>query len=241
MNGSDSLRNGLGAICVLDIETAPDPHALALAGLKRSKQTDDAAALHRIEDVSMLRAYEAPDGTWSEFRLSSYSAKTSTEIDVLEAIDEHLEELVHRGGALVTYNGLRHDLPVIRRRAARHLMMGAPWMTRDEIFRHYDVMMMAPGGRLRRWSKLRDTAAGLGIPVAFQLPTRGIGTATAGIRKSQVDVVATFLVMLYDVSMRRGSEVPIRSGWQALSRYIGAMGPHGDHLAQFTRHPLGIQ
>ncbi len=229
----------LGAICVLDIETAPDPFALSLAGLRHSDRANGAAALHQITDASVLHAREDEDGSWKAFELSSFTIKDSSEDELLQSIDQHLHRLREQNGKIVTYNGVRHDLPVLRRRAARHLMFDGSWILPDDDISHYDLMLMAPGGRSGSWSKLRDTAAGLGIPVAYQLPTRGIGTATAGVRKSQVDVVTTFLVLLHDVALRRGSGEPLRRGWRALSKYIKTMGPHGDHLAQYRRHPLG--
>jgi hypothetical protein len=239
MKVAHTRQAALGAICVLDIETAPDPFALALAGLKHSDRANGAAALHQITDASVLHACEDEDGSWNAFELSSFTIKDSSEDELLQSIDQHLHRLRKHNGKIVTYNGVRHDLPMLRRRAARHLMFDGSWILPDEDVPHYDLMLMAPGGRSGSWSKLRDTAAGLGIPVAHQLPTRGLGTPTAGVRKSQVDVVATFLILLHDLALRRGSDEPLRRGWRALSQFIRTMGPHGDHLAQYRRHPLG--
>jgi hypothetical protein len=238
MSEPHSRCSAMGAICVLDLETAPDPMALSLAGLRKAERAHGAAALHQITDATVLHAREEEDGSWSGFQLSSYTVRDSDEAELLRSLDLDLDRLRRQDGTIVTYNGVRHDLPVLRRRAARHLMFDGSWILPDDKIRHYDLMLMAPGGRSGSWSKLRDAAAGLGIPVAHQLPTRGLGTATAGVRKSQVDVLATFLVMLHDVALRRGSSEPLRRGWRSLAQYIGTMGPHGDHLAQYRRHPL---
>ena len=228
----------LGNVCVLDIETAPDPFAIALAGSKE-KSKDTTALLHHITDASVLCAHEKPDGTWTNFELKSFTAKGQSETDTLLGIDRYLTRLTSNAGTLVSYNGIKHDMQVVRRRAANHLMFEMPGIFPSVELRHLDLMRVIPTGTQQRWGKLRDVAAGLGIPVSYQTLSRGMGVATPGIRKSQVDVVATFLVMLYELATWRRDVGPVVLGWGALGKYISEMGPHGDHLAQYRRHPLG--
>jgi len=56
---------------------------------------------------------------------------------------------------------------------------------------------IAGGGQ---WFKLRDVAAGLGLPVAHEVPNRGIGAVSRAARKGEVDIAVTFLLFLYDLS-----------------------------------------
>lgn len=228
-----------GTVCVIDIETSPDPLAMAMFGGRRTASREASAALHRINDVSVLFATEAEDGSWRDFRVASHTAVDTCEEVLLRAIDDHLVQLRRKEGRLISYNGIAHDLPTIRRRAARHLMFDMPGLDDDNALRHLDMMLMVPRNRRGQWSKLNEVAAGLGIPIAHELPSRGIGQATVGIRKSQVDVVMTFLVFLYELALRRRCADPVIAGWRGLGAHIRGMGPHGEHLAQFRRHLLG--
>lgn len=230
------LRDNLGNILVLDIESAPDPHSVALSG-RRGRVGETPAALHLITDVSMLRATEAANGTWSGVRLSSVADGQADEEKLLRAVDTELAALWRRDGTLVTYNG-RHDVAVLVRRCARHLMFDTSGIGCAPDHTQIDMMLMRTGGG-GRLESLKSVAAGLGIPTAHQLPGRGMRAPSPGVAKSQTDVAMTFIVMLYELSMRRRDARAVREGWQALGRHIADMGPHGEHLAQFRRHPLG--
>ena len=230
------LQAALGHVLVLDVESAPDPHSVALAG-KRGRVGDTPAALHLITDVSMLRATESDDGSWGAMRLRSVARGQDDEERLLREVDAELGALWARGGTLVTYNG-RHDIAVLLRRCARHLMFDMPGIARAPDMPHLDMMLMRTGGG-GRLESLKAVAAGLGIPTAHQLPGRGTRAPSAGVAKSQTDVAMTFVVMLFELAMRRRDAAPVLKGWEALGRHIAAMGPHGEHLAQFRRHPLG--
>lgn len=229
---------GFGRMCVLDIETAPDPLALAMAG-KRGGATEHSAALHYISDASALVATEDADGHWRDFEMRSFSCSRLDEVNILRSINGILTTLWASGGTLVTYNGVGHDMIMLQRRAARHLMFDLPGIATAHAQRHLDIMLMMTSPREQRWSKLREVAAGLGIPTSHQHANRGLDPKTAGIRKSQTDVSMTFLVSLFELSMRRQDAGAVIRGWRAFGEYIARMGPHGDHLAQFRRHPLG--
>lgn len=228
---------GIGRILVLDIESATDPYALALAG-RRGRVAETGAALHLITDVSMLAATERDDGSWDEMSIVSVSGGQDDEPGLLRKVDAQLRSLQRRDGVLVTYNGA-HDTTVLIRRCARHLMFDMTGIASARDGRQFDPMTMRAGPKNERWSKLKEVAAGLGIPTAHQLQGRGTTVATAGMAKSQTDVAMTFLVMLYELSMLRRDAGAVMRGWRALGGHIAAMGPHGEHLGQFRRHPLG--
>lgn len=224
----------LGRIGVLDIETAPDPQALALLHARPTKAVTS-VAVHRIVALSTLRAEERSDASWHVFDLQSTAQTEATsEIDMLVKANELLTWLTEDDGMLATYNGKRHDLLVLRRRSARHLLFDLEGIQALPSIWHHDLMVdaMTTG---KQWFSLRDHAAGLGIPVAHQVPGKGLGPAHATERKGQVDVAATFLVLLYDLALRRGTALPVTSGWRALGDAIRRMGTHGEHLAQFRR------
>lgn len=234
----EALAESIGLVCVIDVETAPDPIAASYAAV-RGRSTDDKTALHRLTDASMLFAREDADGGWSGFDLRSFTIEDDDEERLLRNIDGQLQRVGDGVGRLASFNGISHDLPVLRRRAARHLAFDLPGIfpVRDQA--HLDLMRIVPSPRPWRPGSLRDQAAGLGMPVAYQFGRDGIGARSKGIRKSQVDVSATFILMLYEIAARRGRADPVIRGWRAFGDYIRRMGPHGEHLAQFRRCALG--
>jgi hypothetical protein len=231
------LTRPIGRVCVLDIESATDAHALALSG-RRGRVTETSAALHLITDVSMLSATESSDGSWTDITLQSVASNQVGEEKLLRDVDAELSSLWRLAGMLVTYNG-SHDTTVLMRRCARHLMFDMDGIASAPEKPQFDLMRMRAGSHAERWGKLKDVAAGLGIPTAHQLPSRGMSAPTPGVTKSQTDVAMTFVIMLYEMSMARRDVATVIRGWRALGRYITDMGPHGEHLAQFRRHPLG--
>ena len=138
---ASSISKPLGRVAVLDIETSYDPYALAL--LKRSAGRREApAAIHRIFAASALFATERVSDVWEDLSIQSVSAiqdEPAGEERILTAIDGWLGRLDAAGGILVTYNGRRHDLPVIARRAARHLNFSATLMDAARR-RHLDML-----------------------------------------------------------------------------------------------------
>ncbi len=230
---------GLGRILVIDLETAPDPMAVRLLPLRERSKPVSAAA-HRIMAASMLEAEESADGGWCVCRVRTFSIDDSTaEIDVIRAIDRALLLVANDGGLLVSFNGRRHDITMMRMRAAAHLAFGMAGIASLSHISHRDLMTdsIAGGGQ---WFKLRDVAAGLGIPVAHDVPSSGLPAASRAARKGEVDVAATFLVFLHDLAHRRSDVAPVLDGWRALGDYIRRAGPVGQHLAQFRRHLLGL-
>lgn len=236
MHDTRQYVDPLGEICVLDIETGPDASALETTA-RRSGAVP--AALHHVRDASLLRAMEANDGSWVVSKIVSTTPREREEEDVVRFVDQQLASVLARGGTLITYNGLRFDLPFLRRRAAAHLMFDLPGLVGADSSRHIDVMTIAHARRDGKWAELRHAAQSLGIPTSHQVPAHGIGATSAGVRKSQLDVAMTFLVLLFELSIMRRDAGAVIDGWRALGRYIAEMGPHGDHLAQFRRHPLG--
>jgi hypothetical protein len=186
-------------VLVIDVETAPDPIALSrIPPRERSKTVS--TALHRIGVASMLEAEEVANGRWRVSSIKSLVADGALgELDVLRRIDRALLSVANNRGTLVTFNGRRHDTVSIRLRAAAHLAFGMTGIAALSSMNHRDLMTdsIAGGGQ---WFKLRDVAAGLGIPVAHEVPNRGIGAVSRAARKGEVDIAVTFLLFLYDLS-----------------------------------------
>ena len=151
-------------------------------------------------------------------------------------IEAELSALAERGGTLVTYNGRRHDAGVLRQRAAAHWMFGLSGFEALDTLAHRDLMHEVTHGWRDAWPSLRDACAGYGIPTDHMLTSRD-ATLPIAIRKSQVDCVATFLVLLYELAIERGDESTLVAGWTALAAYLGEPHIRAPHLNQLRWHP----
>lgn len=227
-----------GRFAVLDIETAPDPEAVALAKRNVDRRSAGGSALHAIAAAAVLEAKETDDGLWTVTHLHSWSRPDDDEFRILTGIEAVVAEVAAADGTLVTYNGIRHDLAVLRRRAARHWMFELEGWRCLQTMRHRDLMIENFGSPDATWPSLRDACAALAIPTNHC--TTGASAATTGtqLRKCETDVASTFLLMLHALAMERGSIRPLREGWAALARYAGGPVRNLPHLAQFGRSPL---
>ncbi|WCT72626.1 hypothetical protein PQ455_13415 [Sphingomonas naphthae] len=217
----------LGPVIVLDIETAPDPAVVAIAGRGREI---DRAALHRLVAVSMLVGCEDADG-WGSFEL--VSAATDDEMRMLKLINRRLEWLHIEGGTLLTYNGVSHDFTCLRRRRNANWAFDLAGIAALGDIRHFDLMRMSSRGPLKPWPSLRDSCAALGIPMNHLLVPSASEPRAASVRKSQADVVGTFLLFLFETAAARASAASLSAGWRALSKFLGEPAVRAPHLEQF--------
>lgn len=224
---------------MLDLETAPDKSVYPYlrqppAGLEFS--------LLAITSASLLHFHEEPENNWQVTSIASCRPAgdpDAAEEAILEFVDQGLSRSQIDQLHVVTYSGGRFDLPLLKRRAARHLRFDLEAVLAPDTW-NLDLMFTATRLRGAKWPKLEYAAAGLGIPAAYQLPS------TVGARalvpkerwKGELDVVTTYLLLLYELGIRRRSELPVMLGWAALADRIDQMGGLGEHLQLFARHPL---
>jgi hypothetical protein len=217
---------------VFDIETTLDEGAAAAAGYKGNGIP---SALQRITTACLLVAKEDQDGNWTSITLKTLSAPSS-EFEILMRLDEELASLASHGATLISYNGRAHDLAILRRRGARHWMFGLPGITSAATMDHLDIMLRQRIGRRDGTPTLREACGGLGIS-AFDPRQAGTGRLPP-IAKCQIDVVATFLLALYEIAIERGSPNALLGGWEGLSKYLTRLQPRAAHLEHFRNHPL---
>lgn len=228
-----SLPHAPRQVAVLDVETKLDPGAASIAGHRSGSLP---AALQRIGTACLLIAEEREDSSWTDFALHTLAAPL-TEFDLLIRLDHLLADAAEANAVIVTYNGRAHDLAVLRRRAARHWMFGLPGLAAVDELDHIDVMLRQRASRRDKTPSLREACAGLGISSAD--PRTATGPALPpDVIKCQADVVATFLLALYEIAIERGSEEPLVAGWEGLSRHLTGLRPSPLHLSHFRDHPL---
>lgn len=228
----NELSRPLGPIMVLDIESAPDPRCVAIAG--RGSQIGR-SALHRLMAVSTLAATEAEDGSWTDIAITS--AAGPVELSLLTGVAEQVELLAAAGGTLVSYNGMRHDLPVLRRRAQANWAFNLGGIAAMADLPHIDLIHPGSGGG-RTPAALRDACAGLGITMNHLIVPHEADPLAATVRKGQCDVTATFLLLLHEVALARRNARPLIAGWRALSERLERNDLRAPHLDQFR---MGLQ
>ena len=225
--------NPCGRIVVLDIETEPDPFAVAIAprGGPANRPT-----LHRLSGFSIFAATESNDREWIDLALES--GDDGDEYELLFALDAVLTREQERGATLCTYNGIAHDLPVIERRMIANWLFALPGLQELQIMRHRDLMREVTKGYRSTWPSLQDLSAAYGIPTDHLLIPRNGPGRSLPVRKSQVDVIATFLLLAHDLSSKRAQSLTVSRAWLALSQYLPKHHPRQPHLGQFTNHPM---
>ncbi len=225
-------------VVVLDLETAPEQQALCL--LRSEKGVARATwAIQRIEGLCMLVAEER-GGRFAVTDFVCADREAPREIErhdetaMLNLVADHLDPSELRT-TLVTYNGRRHDLPILRRRAFVNSLSHRPAFQPYPPFDHEDAMLNLGPDPMGMAVPLIQAAGGLGIPVMHRFPTQAAFAATPRMRKCQVDVLATFLLHLQTLSARSGNPDIFDNGWEAVCTFLGRIGAKGDHLLQFIR------
>lgn len=221
-----------GRVVVLDIETEPDPFAVAIAPRGGPANRP---ALHRLAGFSILAATETDDGEWTDLTLKS--GADIEEYELLFALDAFLTAEQDRGATLCTFNGAAHDLPVIERRMIANWLFALPGLQELQTMRHRDLMGEATRGYRSAWPSLRDLSSAYGIPTDHLLMPQHGSARSLPVRKSQVDVVATFLLLAHDLSAKRANSRSVSRAWLALAAYLPKYHARQPHLGQFTNHP----
>lgn len=222
----------VGRIAVLDIETEPNPAAIAIAPRGGASNR---TALHRLTGYSLFCATENDERRWTELELHTRSG--IAEYDMLFDLDAALSSAQERGATLITYNGFAHDVPTLRRRTIAHWLFALPGLAALPNMPHLDIMREETRGYRTPWPSLADLCAAFGIPTDYSA-TRDVENAPSiPHRKSQVDVIATFLVLASDMSARRRESTTISRAWLSLADFLKRPDIRQPHLAQFVYHP----
>lgn len=243
-------RRGL----VLDVETTPDRRLLSACGLG-ARVAENRIWLHRLAAFAALQFEEADDGAVSGFRLTSVEAAPAgleaawragvpDEIAALGQIEALLAELQNEN-VLVTFNGRRHDVPFLLTRRRANALPARSHLTdyaERGGGRHCDVMewlAKVPAGWGRsatgKGPSLDRACRQLAIPHEPHSP-RAPSPFPATIRKSETDVLATFLLFLLQRSGGKLEAARFRAGWAALAGFC-LQTPACAHRTQFAFAP----
>ncbi len=224
----------LSRYCVLDVETAPSPDALRWLP-RGDRASIERVALHELTAVATLSFAQAGD-EFLDFELASVWAGEGGEADLLQKLAISLKAGYGDGVSLVTFNG-GHDLSVLRRRAGRHWLFGAFDLPRwSDGQGHIDLMHVNRFGGARSPS-LVDACAGFGFGIAPPVRCPAGAHVPDPVRKCELDVAATSLLLFHELSFRAGTPMPLIRGWCALADHLRPQLRARPHLAQLVRHP----
>lgn len=228
-----------GRFAVLDIETAPSDAALSLVG-RADRAAGERSALHEMTAFTALTFERSTAGGFAGFAMTTRHHGEGDEPELLAVLSECLDPVHRAGGSLTTFNGVAHDLPVVLRRASRHWLFDRfDWPAWLDGSRHLDLMRSGPGAGGGRWHSLVDRCAALGFSAALEPRSLVDGAAPAVARKCQLDVIATFVLLVYDMATDERSDAAVVAGLDALSRFLRSPVARGaPHLEHFARHPF---
>lgn len=224
--GRPSLLDRHDRIFVLDIECSPDPlinQRGRTSGVKRELGL-------KLDGFCVLEA-TCRDDAIGEVVLHSFFSET--EVEVLGRLEQ---TLTNRGDALlVTYNGLAFDLPVVRRRAIRHLLFDHHALNGRSPMPHFDLIYERSPRGSRAFASLAERCAVYSISCdplySAETPLMRL---TRTERKCQVDVAATFFLFLHELASARGCADWLASGWDAFEVLVNARKGSTSHLMQFV-------
>lgn len=228
---------GMRRCCVLDIEVAPDPHARVLAGRRGAVPID--SPLNRVVNASVMTFRQDGEGRIAGFDLLSFHVDEYGEADVVANVDRVLAGVHADGGMLVTYNGIAHDVPILRGRQLRWWQCSAVGIAAfaEGEGDHVDLMIEIAGSG-RRWAKLSDACASVGFSLRGPAPIGQERTIPYEVEKCELDVVGTTVLMLYVLAAKSRSEEPLSRGLPALGSRLRAIVGGRPHLERFALSPL---
>lgn len=232
-------------VAVLDIETVPDPDAQSLAH-RLTRGAHGRTALHRVVCASVLRAVE-DGGGFRDLDLRTFGEDAHDEAAIIGFVDLLLPDPAEPASVLVTWNGQRADLRVLKLRACANWLFATPALagwTGAPAGTHLDLMQSGFGvGCTDRWS-LPDVCAAFGLALRPGLLARSVSRLhgedrmDAVIEHNRMDVIGTFLAYAFNRSFETGEDVFAATALDAVSTLMERVPTVNVGLKTISRHHL---
>ena len=215
---SDRSEWSRGPIITLDIETG-----VCASSVSSMRSAPQRPLSHFV--LNEVRAAAAlifiTEGEGATFSL--HSVDGADEAANLQFVEELLNQ--HPDAAVLTFNGHRHDLPVLEIRALRQAMFDAKGLRTLQRRHHYGLLQVLGGH-----CSLDSYLSALRIGGLNMRPFPGRSTS-ARVRKCEYDVVATFLGFSNLMTFRAGAPEILLRHWRLLREYLLRPGIGRPHLA----------
>lgn len=221
-------------ILVLDVEARGDTVARKLA---RRTQGSPSLLLREITSVSCLRLHAGCHAAW---QLETFHREHDLdEAQLLAAVDREVRSAAAEGAVLVTYNGLEHDLPLLRSRQVRWWQCHHDGLLTylDGVHPHVDVMRELPRGG-SRYARLTDACASLGVSLFG--PSRFEADREVPIEqeKGELDVVGTALLYFFLLADRLANRELLLERLDSLAAFLARQAVFRPHLKALAINPL---
>lgn len=232
-----------GGFAVLDIETMPCQDAMAIT--VRGACDPKRPALHQLCSAAVLTGTETSDG-FKDVEVAVFTRQRLSEVEMLGCLDVVLPDPADSSSKLIVYNGLVHDLRVLRLRLAANWMFSARVLSGwciPERGRVLDMMVEGFGGRGKYWN-LPDLCAGLGFAIRPGLLRRPVSEMVAKGRwdivaeHNLMDVVGTYLAYASWRSLVTGSDRPVATAWVCVAEALSELASAEDTFGCVNRHHL---
>lgn len=222
-------------LLILDIETRNDDMARRLA-----RRTSPRSTLHLREVVSvtcLIRTSAQKGDNWS---METFHRDDLDESDLLENVHACVLRNAASGGALITYNGRDHDLPLLRARQVRWWQcdQAALLLYLEGTLPHIDVFdEFTRGGR--RFGSLTDACASVGVSL-FGPKRLAMDRCEIPLEqeKGETDVIGTAIALFYVAADRARSNVHLAKGLAHLGAFVRARAQTSPHLRALAHNPM---
>ena len=222
--------------CVIDLETAADPFARSLARRKRLTQW---SPLNEITTATAMRLDFGASGELLDIELRTWHRTGFEERDLLINLLDQIDRATKSGGQLITYNGRRFDVPLLRMRQLRWWLGG------------HDLLKGMVGRQSAHFDVMAEFAYGLPQPPSLVEACAMVGFALRGpdrlydenalppeYEKCETDVLGTAILYLYLQADALGDAAILSRNLTRLGAGLVALGGRSPHLARFAKSPL---
>lgn len=150
---------------------------------------------------------------------------------MLSAISAALTEEDDQRTVLVTFDGLRRELPVLALRCRASWRFNLLGLARLPTMDHLPLIDLL--GAAAPVGSLTEVCLGLGIPADEPASAEYRGEAADQSRRWERDAARTFLVLLHEIAAARRSATTLGAGWRALSAHVEEHADLAPHLLEF--------
>lgn len=228
-----SMREGDRTLIALDIESRPDAFARRICG------RGGASPSSRLWEITYAAVVVVRcDEEWNvvDTTFETFDTEVGDELDLLENLEACIAGHDRAKTILLTYDGARHDLPLIRSRQVRWWLPDRTAIQRAAKECHLDVGLWF-AGRPGRVPALRDSCASVGIAIN---PLVRVGATEASLvgAKCQLDTLGTLLLGLYALADLQGSARPLVGAIPGLRPHLERWARGRPHLEGLALNPI---
>lgn len=228
-----AAHQGPRTLIALDIESRPDAFARRICG------RGGAAPSNRLWEITYAAVVIVRcDGEWNvtDTAFEIFDTEVGDEFDLLENLEACIARHDPAGMTLLTYDGARHDLPLIRSRQVRWWLPDRLAIQRAAAECHLDVGLWF-AGRPGRVPALRDSCASVGIAINPLIRVGGDEESFVG-AKCQLDTLGTLILGLYALADLHGSADPLLGVMPGLRPHLERWACGRPHLEGLALNPV---